>query len=56
MLGRAASLGSVVGLAASTIWGARLYVEVFPRLATRAKVEAFIVLGAGVSIFPIVWS
>lgn len=55
MLGRAASLGSIVGLAASAIWGTRLYVEVFPRLATRAKVEAFIVMGIGGAIFPIVW-
>jgi hypothetical protein len=55
LLGRAAGLGSIVGLGAATLWGARLYAELFVGLTITRKFEAFAILLIAAAAWPITW-
>lgn len=55
LLGRAASLGSVVGLAAATLWGAFVYSNLFVGLSGGKKRQAFAILAVAAVAWPIIW-
>jgi hypothetical protein len=55
LLGQAASLGSIVGLGATTLWGARLYAQLLVSLSIARKLEALVILMIAAAAWPIIW-